>query len=707
MNWTLRVTVMTAMIGLVVITAIGLGLSAARNARFAANDLTAQVLEETALRVDQQVNGLMFTANHASSLNRELLESGQFDLKPFTRLSAYWLKVMQVEPRLTRLSFGVEETGEWLYVKRQAGKLAVGELLRSPRTGKLTLSDYWPEEPERRRFFFSPDREKDDPRMQPWYRAAKGNRRQTWSETYAILNVQGTMDVPGVTCATPVYRKDGSLLGVLGLSIDLMELCRFLQALQVGETGYAFAIEVRADKSRRVIAHPVQEMLLRQKADLSHELVPIEQLDDPRIAAFLGQVPADLTPVDVKDMVRMDFTQGGTHYVGGYRCLSTEDTPNWLICILMPEDDVLADVRRSNRQMLWIGLIVLTLAVLGSLYIARQVARPLEQLTGQVAAVGRLQFEARPVPHSIIKEVDDLAAATEEMKAGLRSFQKYVPADLVRALMEAGQEANLGGENRTLTIYFSDIADFTSTAEELPPARLVEHLGKYLQAQSDGILATQGTVDKYIGDSIMAFWGAPRANPQHALAACLAAWRNQQSLQEMRGRWQSEGKPLFYTRIGVHTGEVVVGNIGSDTRLNYTVIGDAVNLASRLEGLNKYYGTEILISENTYTDVKDAVLARPVDWVSVKGRSAALLVYELLGLRTESDKAIEELIHLSSQALAAYRRQDWQTALQLFEKVQQLRAGDYLSQLMMARCQGYRGQAFGEQWDGVHHMDRK
>ena len=367
----------------------------------------------------------------------------------------------------------------------------------------------------------------------------------------------------------------------------MLELCRFLQSLHVGETGYAFAVEVHADQSRRVVAHPVQEMLLRTKTNLSHELVPIEELSDPHIAAFLRQMPPDLIPSSVHDMVRIDFSQDGIHYLGGYRCLSTEDTPNWLICILMPEDDVLADVRRSNRQMLWIGMIVLTLAVLGSLTIARQVARPLEQLTGQVAAVGRLQFEARPVPHSIIQEVDDLAAATEEMKAGLRSYQKYVPADLVRTLSEAGQEAKPGGESRTVTIYFSDIADFTPVAEGLPPALLVEHLGEYLKTQSDEILATQGTVDKYIGDSIMAFWGAPRPNAQHALSACTTALRNQQKLQELRGKWKKEGKPLFYTRIGVHTGEVVVGNIGSESRLNYTVMGDAVNLASRLNVSNR------------------------------------------------------------------------------------------------------------------------
>src|SRR5438445_5115935 len=241
MKWTLRVTVMTAMLTLVVITVLGLGLASARNARFTANDLTAQILEQTALRIDQQINALMFNANHVSALHRELLESGQLTIKPFTSLSQYWLKVMQVHPRLTRISFGVEETGEWFYVKRHAGKLVVGELLRSPRTGKLELSDYWADDPKRKRFFFNPDRDDDDPRSQPWYRTAKASGRQTWSETYAILSVQGTTEVPGVTCATPVYRKDGALAGVVGLTIDLLELCRFLQSLHVGETGYAFA----------------------------------------------------------------------------------------------------------------------------------------------------------------------------------------------------------------------------------------------------------------------------------------------------------------------------------------------------------------------------------------------------------------------------------------------------------------------------------
>jgi adenylate cyclase len=715
MKCTLRVTVMTAILGLILITVAGLGFSSARNARFTANDLSAQILEQTALRIDQQINDLMFTANHQSDLNRELLESGQFDIKAFPRLADYWVKVMQVHPRLTRISFGVEETGEWYYVKRnENGKLIVVELRRSPQTSKLELSDYWPGDYPRDRFFYSPNKEEDDPRMQPWYKAARSSGRQTWSETYALLSADGAAGAPGVTCATPVYRRDGSLVGVLSCSFDLLELCRYLGTLAVGEKGYAFAVEIRHDGSRQVIAHPDPQILLRASKANIQELVPMEELSDPCIGAFLSQVPANLKPVDIKDMATIHFTQDGTQFLGGYRCLSTDETPNWLICILMPEDDVLGDVWRSNRQTLWIGVGVFTLAVLASLFISRQVARPLEQLTQQVAAVGQLQFDAQPVPHSIIQEVDQLAAATEEMKAGLRSFRKYVPADLVRKLLEAGQEATLGGESRTVTIYFSDIANFTSTAEELPPAQLIEHLGDYLKAQSEQILGTEGTVDKYIGDSIMAFWGAPRLNPQHALSACTAALRNQQELAQLRDRWKREGKPLFYTRIGLHTGEVVVGNIGSEARLNYTVIGDSVNLASRLEGVNRYYGTEILISECTYLEVKDAALARPVDWVSVKGRTKPVLIYELLGLRSEPkgvdppiEAPVEEFIELASQALAAYRRQDWDKGMKLFEQLLHLRPCDGPAQSMMARCRDYRGQWLGDNWDGVHRMDSK
>src|SRR5437764_4412312 len=174
----------------------------------------------------------------------------------------------------------------------------------------------------------------------------------------------------------------------------------------------------------------------------------------------------------------------------------------------------------------------------------------------------------------------------------------------------------------------------------------------------------------------MAFWGAPIDHPQAALAACTTALRNQVALKELRHHWEGEGKPQLFARIGIHLGEVVVGNIGSAARLNYTVIGDAVNLASRLEGLNKYYSTEVLIAEATYEEARDGIVARPIDWVSVKGRTEGVLVYELMALKGEVGLGIEEFADLFGRALGAYRRQDWEEALELFGAALKQRSDD-------------------------------
>jgi adenylate cyclase len=205
----------------------------------------------------------------------------------------------------------------------------------------------------------------------------------------------------------------------------------------------------------------------------------------------------------------------------------------------------------------------------------------------------------------------------------------------------------------------------------------------------------------------MAFWGAPTATVDHAAAACVTALRNQAALAALRQRWQAEGKPPLFARIGLHTGEVVVGNIGSEARLNYTVMGDAVNLASRLEGLNKFYGTGILVSERTYREARDVVLARPVDWVAVKGKAEAVLVYELLAPKNQPEQGAEELAALAEEALALYRRRDWTGATRLFERILQMRPSDGPARILATRCRAYLAQPPAENWDGVLRMEEK
>ena len=437
------------------------------------------------------------------------------------------------------------------------------------------------------------------------------------------------------------------------------------------------------------------------------ELVPIDELADRRVPAFLAQIPPGLVPSTLRGTIPVEFEQAGVRYLGAYFCLSTRTTPDWLVCIVMPEDDVLAGVYRGNRATMMIGIVILFVAILVGLYVSTQVARPLERIARETEAIGRIELQAHPVAHSIVKEVDHLAEAVEKTKTSLRSFRKYVPADLIRLVHSTGLEATLGGERRRMTVSFCDIANFTTLSEQVSPEELVLQMGDYFGPLSNDILSTGGTVDKYIGDAIMAFWGAPVPTEDHAIAACDAALRNQASLEQLRRRWRADGKPELFARVGIQTGDVIVGNIGSEARLNYTVMGDTVNLASRLEGLGKQYGTRILIGESTYREARSVVYARAVDRVSVKGKTEGMMVYELLAMKADARPEHLELAALSDRALEFYQERNWEAALEVFEEIGRLRPGDGPSSVLADRCRAFLECPPAEDWDGVYRMAGK
>jgi adenylate cyclase len=306
-----------------------------------------------------------------------------------------------------------------------------------------------------------------------------------------------------------------------------------------------------------------------------------------------------------------------------------------------------------------------------------------------------------------VEEVNRLATSIEDMKAGLRSFKKFVPSDLVRMLLTSGEEARLGGEHREITIYFSDIAGFTTLAEVLPAEELVAHLSEYLSAMTEEVMAKGGTVDKFIGDAVMAFWGAPQRSENHAVAGCLAALACQARLRELRQKWSAEGRPEIRARIGLNTGEAVVGNIGSVSRLEYTAIGDPVNLASRLEGLNKVYGTEIMISGSTYKAVAEHVTARLLDRVSVKGKREGSLVYELVGLIHETTDEQRRRVQRHTEAVEHYLARRFDDACRLFDQALAETPDDQAARVLQERCQHYRASPPPADWDGVFRVQTK
>jgi adenylate cyclase len=331
--------------------------------------------------------------------------------------------------------------------------------------------------------------------------------------------------------------------------------------------------------------------------------------------------------------------------------------------------------------------------------LSHAIARPVHQLSDNMKRIERLDLSASQTIPTIITEIDTMQGSFDAMKTSLQNFRRYVPADLVSQLVSQKQEASLGGQCRQLTILFSDIANFTAISEHLEPGVLVQDLCEYFTIISRAILAQKGTLDKYIGDSVMAFWGAPVDLDNHAYHACLAAVTGQDQLARLFRQWENHGKQRFTTRIGIHTAEVVVGNMGYEERLNYTVIGDGVNLCSRLEGLNKVYGTGTLVSHATAALVRDHFEFRHVDRVAVQGKTEGVEVFELLALKDDLPVTLRKLMDVYENGLAVYRQRDWKFALQHFNTVLKYRPSDGPSRVLATRCRRFMVQSPPATWD--------
>lgn len=311
----------------------------------------------------------------------------------------------------------------------------------------------------------------------------------------------------------------------------------------------------------------------------------------------------------------------------------------------------------------------------GAAFLALRLGSALRGLTREAEAIRRLDLDASaPVPGGAA-EVNALGEALSGTKSALRLFSVYVPRDLVRKLMAEGAEAKLGGERRRLTVMFSDVQGFTTIAERMDPEELMHITSTYFQALTDDLLDHHATIDKYIGDAVMALWNAPKRDLAHAMHGCHAALHARHLTLRLEAEFAARGWPRLHTRFGLHSGEAVVGNVGSSDRMAYTAIGSMVNIASRLEGMNKMYGTQILVSEQTRLGAGNAFVFRPVDVVLAKGAQDPLEVHELVGLAVAPDAKDAPL--LADPGLVA-RLPAWREAIRLYRAGQFDRAGEAL-----------------------------
>ena len=466
-----------------------------------------------------------------------------------------------------------------------------------------------------------------DPRIRPWYQAAIEEKKSIF---YGPLRSASTGQTE-LTFATPVLVND-QVVAVAAIDISLASTEAFLNDQRISSN----AISVVLDSQMRVIVSS------ETKSNGTESLGKVSQVSEltndlPRRA--LLSLPAS----QFLGAFRFDGVDGQTHYMASLNKVDLKVSADWRILSIAPDQDFLKEITNSSHLIVLIGLLALIAQFFVIYAVSKRIARPLEQLARQVEDIEQLKVsEDVPIPRSSFTEIDRLSISIDRMRKAIGSFSAFVPVDLVRELLKSGKKLELGGRSRFLTIMFCDLEAFSTLSENMPSQQLLLHVSKYLQVATRQINKEMGTVDKFIGDGVMAFWGAPNALEDHAFRACAAALKIQEQMDEINKAWESEGLPPLKVRIGIHSDVVLVGNIGSLERMSYTVMGDGVNIAARLEGLNKELGTRICISKTVVRDAGERLKLRALDHVSVKGRKSTIEVFELLGLApAEPDQSLK------------------------------------------------------------------
>ncbi|MEA2780250.1 MAG: adenylate cyclase, partial [Rhodospirillaceae bacterium] len=535
---------------------------------------------------------------------------------------------------------------------------------------------------------------------QPWYRKAVTSDRTVWSmPTEFPGRRQPTISVSGKLI---LYDK---FLGVIDVTIELSRLSRFLSELHVGSSGTVAIL----DGSGNIIASPEPAEREAEAAGMMRNLEGIDPKASPLFVVAGDALAANgIQLAEIahpRPLPPFRAANGETYFVS----LSPLDFRDWSVATIIPEKDFLANIDRNTQRLIY-GLALFTLVmIVAAITLAdRLIGRPLIRIAGELRHIEGFRLDRITRITSPLRELDNLSAAMIQMAQGLTSFQKYLPTELVRTLVSRGIEARPGGQQQRLTVLFSDLAGFTSLSERLGSG-VVPVLTGYLSAASQAIVAEGGTIDKFIGDAVMAFWGAPLPNERHAEAACRAALGCRRALAGVSAPG-ADGEPQrLALRIGVNTGSMLVGNIGSEERLNYTVIGDAVNLASRLEAINKLYGTEIIIGEATRRAAGDTVVVRELDTVTVYGRMEGTAIFELLGM-ADDPAALDcrDWVKHYEAGLSAYRQRCWGEAIETLQRAQAARpGGDRPAALLIERCRALKADPPPAGWVAVTVMGTK
>ncbi|HYV89723.1 MAG TPA: adenylate/guanylate cyclase domain-containing protein [Candidatus Polarisedimenticolia bacterium] len=701
-----RLALRTALAGIVLLgvlsTALLIHLSWAHTARQNVADVAGQLNKQIVDSIRGEVSTALANAQAAEESVRSIFFQAAITPDDEGKREFIFTALLNSQPVLSWISFGWPN-GHFFGTERfsevELRNVEVMWEADHPKAA-LRVDQYLQAVPEARFLGRSWERSTFSSTDQPWYKAAIAADHTVWTLGHNFPD--GSRPAVTISARFDLYKQ---FIGVIAVSIELRQLSQYMAGLHVGTSGTAVILDSRGG----IIASPDPAELKAENDGVMRDISQLSLTDSPLLVTAREAIAANhvnLAKVSMAEPLPPFRAADGSLY---FVSLSSLQFLDWAIVTVIPEKDFLGNIDRNTQRLVY-ALIVFTLVMLlaAILLADRLIGRPLIRIAGQLHHIEEFRLDQIQHVPSSLKELDNLSSALIQMAQGLTSFKKYLPTELVRTLVSQGIEARPGGEQQTLTVFFSDLAGFTTLSERLGPG-IVPVLTEYLSAASHAIHQQGGTIDKFIGDAVMAFWGAPVRKPEHAIAACRAALACQRLMSGLLTPQDvGETQPLRL-RIGINTGPMLVGNIGSEERLNYTVIGDTVNLASRLEAINKVYGTDIIVGEATRRAAGHAIVARELDQVAVYGRVGSTAIFELLGMSDEGAAGAQaDWIAAYEAGLAAYRARRWDEAIAAFETCRKTRpGGDRPSELMIDQCRALMANPPPADWAAVNVMGTK
>lgn len=460
-----------------------------------------------------------------------------------------------------------------------------------------------------------------DPRKRPWYEGAFDSDAALLTAPY-IFHLT---DNVGYTVRMPI---GSGRTGVVAGDILIGEAETMLRQQGLGKSGGAFLF----DDAGRVIAHPdLSKWLNERSAD--NRLPDLPRLTDVDTVGVRAAIDA-WRRTNVSQQFFRD--PEGREYLAAIQPIIVAGTADLRVVVFAPIDEFYSEIVAERRSLVIVAVLLLLAALPAAFVIGNRLSLSLRILSREVDRIQRFRFSTMPRLRSPIREIDDLGRSVYTMRSLVQTFSNFVPKRLVQQLVETGDSMQLGGTRREATILFTDIENFTSLTEDKDPTQVMLYTSRYFAAMSNVIAAHQGTVDKFIGDAVMGIWNAPVEHDEHVLQACEAVLRCIEINQSLNEEFAREGWPAYQTRFGLHVGDTMIGNIGSSDRMNYTALGATVNLASRLETLNKDYGTRALVSQAVKDAAESRFAFRSIATIKPKGFAKEVGVYELVGRRTDT-----------------------------------------------------------------------